>query len=163
MNATHLHLLVNHFPVIGSIIGVLIMIGGLLLRNEMIKKTALVVFVGAGVFTAVAYKTGEEAEHSIENVPGFSEYYLEEHEETAEGAAPFMYALAAVSLASLVMIQKKHKRAKISTYLSMTLGIITMILMIQVGNLGGKIRRPDIRDNNQAPIEQTSSEEEEAH
>ncbi|MDN4166374.1 hypothetical protein QWY31_12760 [Cytophagales bacterium LB-30] len=163
MNATHLHLLVNHFPVIGSIIGVLIMAAGLLLRNEMIKKTALVVFVGAGIFTGIAYKTGEESEHAIESVPGFSEYYLEEHEETAEGAAPFMYAMAAISLASLVLIHKKHKRAKISTYLSMTLGIITMILMIQVGNLGGKIRRPDIRDNNQTPIENPSSEHEEEH
>lgn len=44
MSDLHLHLVLNHFPVIGLIIGALVLLFGFLLRKVQIKETALGIF-----------------------------------------------------------------------------------------------------------------------
>ena len=50
MNDAHLHLVVNHLPIVGILIGTLILIAGLILKKTEVKLTALGVFV----FSAIA-------------------------------------------------------------------------------------------------------------
>ena len=66
MNEAHLHLTFNHLPIIIPIIGLLIMIGGILLKSEVIKRTAYAVFILGALATIPAFASGEGAEEIAE-------------------------------------------------------------------------------------------------
>ena len=68
MNEAHLHLVVNHFPIIGTILGLGILVVGLLLKNNSVKNTAFFLFIVAAIFAAVSMATGEGAEELVEDM-----------------------------------------------------------------------------------------------
>ena len=45
MNAAHLHLVLNHFPVIGSAIAIFVLIIGILKKSDDIKKTGAMIIL----------------------------------------------------------------------------------------------------------------------
>ena len=45
MNDAHLHMVVNHFPIIGIILGFGVLIAGMLLKNNSVKNTAYSLFI----------------------------------------------------------------------------------------------------------------------
>jgi hypothetical protein len=45
MNDAHLHLVFNHFPIIVPIVGMIILIVGFFSNSDVVKRTALGVFV----------------------------------------------------------------------------------------------------------------------
>ena len=87
MNDAHLHLLVNHFPIIGTIFGLGILISGLFLKNNSVKNTAYVLFITAAIFGFLAISTGEGAEEIVEDFPNIGKKIILEHEEIAEKLA----------------------------------------------------------------------------
>ena len=99
MNDAHLHMVVNHFPIIGTILGLGILITGLILKNNSVKSTAYVLFVVAAVFALFSMGTGEGAEELVEDMPSIGKEIIHEHEEMAEKLALILYALGVVSLA----------------------------------------------------------------
>jgi hypothetical protein len=62
MNDAHLHLITNHLPIITPLIGCIILIAGVVLRKELIKRTAYFLFMGSDIFTLIIFSTGENAE-----------------------------------------------------------------------------------------------------
>ena len=52
MNDAHLHMVVNHFPIIGTIFGLGILITGIVLKNKTVKTVAYVLFIIAALFGA---------------------------------------------------------------------------------------------------------------
>ena len=62
MDATHLHLILTHFPIVGTIIGIGILAYGQFAKNDAIKKVALVTFILMAILTIPVFLTGEEAE-----------------------------------------------------------------------------------------------------
>ena len=73
MNGAHLHLLLNHFPLIGFVFSLLILGLGYVRANENFVRVGLLVILVSGVLAAPAYLAGEPAEDVIEKLPGFSE------------------------------------------------------------------------------------------
>ena len=69
MNDAHLHMVVNHFPIIGTILGLGILITGIILKNNSVKNTAYVLFIVAAIFAAFSMGTGEGAEELVEDMP----------------------------------------------------------------------------------------------
>ena len=140
MDATHLHLLLNHFPTIGTLIAVILIGYGLAANNVHIKKAGLLILVGVALISIVVFNTGEEAEETVEHIAGVSHDQIHEHEEAAETAIWLMYVLGVVALISYVMMRAKMVPAKVICYITLALGVLTLASMIQVGNEGGKIR-----------------------
>ena len=58
MNDAHYHLVVNHFPIIGTIFGVGILIAGTLLKSNTVKNVSYVIFIVTAVFAFLSLKTG---------------------------------------------------------------------------------------------------------
>ena len=58
MNQAHLHLLLNHLPILGALFGLLILAGGFLLKYDTVKRTALGLFVLSAILAIPAYLTG---------------------------------------------------------------------------------------------------------
>ena len=147
MNDAHLHMTVNHFPIIGTIFGLGILIAGIVLKNNSLKNTAYVLFIIAAVFGALSLITGEGAEELVEDMPNIGHEIIHEHEELAEKFALVLYATGFFALISLFAAVKKHKFAQILSFVTLLLALVGGILSKSVGTSGGEIRHTEIREN----------------
>jgi len=147
MNEAHLHLLVNHFPIIGTLFGLGVLITGLLLKNNSVKNTAYFLFVASAIFTAFSMGTGEGAEELVEDLPNIGKQIIHEHEEIAEKFAILMYVTGLLGLLSLYTVVKNHKIAKIVSYITLAFALFAAVLAKSVGTTGGSIRHTEIRVN----------------
>ncbi len=145
MDATHLHLILTHFPIVGTIIGIGILAYGQVFKNIEIQKVALVTFILMALLTIPVFLTGEESGETVENISGISEQLIENHEELAEKAIWVMGLLGVLSFISLFAIFKKSSFSKAITLVTLIVSIVTFGLFAQVGNLGGQIRHSEIR------------------
>lgn len=147
MNDAHLHMVVNHFPIIGTILGLGILIAGLFLKNKSVQHTAYVLFTIAAIFGLLSMNTGEGAEEMVEDLPNVGKQIIHEHEEIAEKFVILLYLTGAVALLSLFMSIKNHAKANFFAYATLILAIGTAVLSKNVGTSGGEIRHTEIREN----------------
>ena len=84
MNLAHLHLALNHIPVIGIPLALVVLVYGILRTEANVQKLALMLLSTLGVITLGVYLTGEPAEKTIEHLPGIAESLIERHEDAAE-------------------------------------------------------------------------------
>jgi len=147
MNQAHLHLLLNHLPILGTLFGLLILTGGFLLKNDAVKRTAMGIFVLSAIFVIPAYLTGEGAEEVVESLPGVTENLIETHEEMANIFLWVVGALGLLSLATFYADFKSKKTASMLYTLTFAAAIGTMIFAQRVGTSGGEIRHSEIRSD----------------
>ena len=148
MNDAHLHMVVNHFPIIGTILGLGILITGIILKNNSVKNTAFVLFIVAAVFAAFSMGTGEGAEEMVEDMPNIGKRIIHEHEEIAEKLALVLYLLAAISLTGLILNLKNHSKAKLISFIAAIVAMGAVYIATLVGTSGGEIRHTEIRNEN---------------
>ncbi len=147
MNDAHLHLVVNHFPIIGTILGLGILIAGMILKNNSVKNTAYSLFIIAAVFAAFSMGTGEGAEEAVEKMPTVGKQIIHEHEEMAEKLAVILYVLGVVSIGGIYLNIKNHAKAKLVSYVALILAIGAVFLAKETGTTGGEVRHTEIRAN----------------
>jgi uncharacterized membrane protein len=140
-------MVVNHFPIIGTIFGLGILITGIVMKNTVIKNVAYVLFVIAAIFGLVSMSTGEGAEEIAENLPSVTDQIIHEHEEMAEKLALVLYVLGGVSLVGLFMNVKNHAKASLVSYLAFLIALVGVFLGKQTGTTGGEVRHTEIREN----------------
>jgi uncharacterized membrane protein len=145
MNDAHLHLVLNHLPIIIPLIGLLIMILGFLSSSEIVKRTAYFVFVLAAITAIPAFLTGEGAEEVIEELAGIDQNLIKTHEEIAEKFAIICYVLGGVSLLGLWANFYKKSFSNTISYLTILICIATLYFAKQTGTTGGEIRHTEIR------------------
>ncbi len=152
MNDAHLHLLINHFPIIGTIFGFGILIAGIISKNKSIQNVAYVIFIICMILGKVSMFTGEKAEDIVENL-GISHDLIHEHEEQAETYMKMAYALGVISIISLLANVRNHQKSKLFSFMTLILAIVTIILSKSVGTSGGEISHTEIRDTTSQIIE----------
>ena len=145
MNDAHLHMVVNHFPIIGTIFGLGILIAGIFMKNTVIKNVAYILFVVAAIFAAVSMATGEGAEEIAEKLPSVTDQIIHEHEEMAEKLALVLYALGVISLLGLYLNFKNHTKAVAVSYIALVVAFIGVFFGKQTGTTGGEVRHTEIR------------------
>ena len=148
MDATHLHLILTHFPIVGTIIGIGILAYGQFAKKDDIKKVALITFMLMAILTIPVFLTGEEAEETVEHIVGVSEHLIENHEELAEKAIWLMGLLGILSLINFFAIFKKLSFAKSISLVTLIVSLGTFGLFAKVGSTGGEIRHSEIRTTN---------------
>lgn len=150
MDLTHLHLLLNHFPIVGTLIGVSVMLWGMARNQKTIKAVAAVIIMAMTIMAIPVYLTGEPAEERVENIPGISESALEEHEEAAELAIWVMAAAGIASLAALLL--QYRSSSKLPFTVATLLTLLAFAAMARVGYLGGQIRHTELNTNEQVDV-----------
>jgi uncharacterized membrane protein len=145
MNAAQIHLALNHAPIFLSIIGGVILILGLIRKNESFKTIALYMLVAAALFTAPVFLTGEGTEELIENLPGVNEGAIEEHEEMAKIAMILIAVTGAVALFGL-FLKKNETISKFVFGAAVILSLASFGTMAQTAHLGGLIRHSELQN-----------------
>ena len=147
MTDAHLHLLVNHLPIVGAALSTLLWGLALLTGGERgaLRAAALAaVFTGAGA--AAAQLTGEPAEEAVERLPWADEALMHEHEERAEAATVVAVISGVLGLVAWGIAEKKDKGHGVLTGAALVGAIGTAGLMGWTGQAGGQIRHDEIRD-----------------
>ena len=159
MDSLHIHLLLNHFPVIGSLIGLATLLLGFASRSDAIKRASLVILLGMAIMTIPVYLTGEPAEETVENAVGVSKPLMEEHEEAAEPAFIAMGILGVIALAALLISFRAGRYANFGFAATLIVSLVAFGLIARTANLGGQIRHAEIRSGASGPANETESKQ----
>jgi uncharacterized membrane protein len=144
MSLTHFHLLLNHFPVVGSFIVVGLLAFAVARKSGEITRVSLGLFVALGAIALVVYLTGEPAEGAIEKLPGFSERITEQHEEFALAATIVLEIIGAIALTILVWMRNRELPRWI-TIASFAMSLAAAGMMGYTAMLGGQVRHTEVR------------------
>lgn len=144
MNQTHIHLLLNHVAILGSVFSIVLLIAGMVLKSDVLKKTAMIGFVIAALVAIPVFLTGEPAEESVENIAGTIKATIEEHEESAEISIWLVEFMGAVSLLTFFLAKKSNTINKGLLSFLLLLSIVAAGSISYTGFLGGKIRHTEL-------------------
>lgn len=147
MTAHHLHLLLNHFPIVGLLIMLAAIFIAIWNNNKALLNFSLVGIVVLTLMSIPLNETGEAAEDVVEKSTTINEQIIEEHEEAAEWATPLMYISGALALVALFFSIKRDGIPVALKSVLIILLLMTQVAMIRTGYLGGKIRRPELQNS----------------
>lgn len=144
MNYAHLHLILNHIPVLGTIFGLLVLIAGMVRRNVTLQKTSLATFFVAALLTIPTFLTGEPAEDWVRGIPEISREVIEQHDDSAMIAFIIVGLLGLWALFGLWRFRRAAP-ARWVNLVALLLALAGSGTMIWTAELGGRIRHTEIR------------------
>ena len=146
MNQTHVHLLITHLPIFGSIFGALVLLHGIGVKSDQTKIAAYYLFVLSAIGLIIAYLTGEAAEESVEDIQGIVESSIKEHEASATIALISLSILGLSSIAALYFTFKHSVLSKAASIVVLIISLVSCVCVARTGYLGGQIRHTEIND-----------------
>ena len=147
MNLAHLHLVLNHFPIIGTLIGLGLFAVSLARKHDDLQRASLIVLAAMALLALPTFFSGIGAQRAIRRDPGISAALIERHEGAAILALFFMEIAGALALVGLWQRHRLSIGKPWSWNLMAILlfAVVTAGLMTRVGTTGGEIRHPEIR------------------
>lgn len=147
----HLHLAINHVPIIGLAVAAVPLLMGILFKSRgALASGLLAVILCAGTMPAIM-ETGEAAQESFVDgsiEPGMDaagKAAFREHSGRARFTAPVVYAaglLAIIALAALIKFPREAGIVSWAVFIGM---LLSVVLSVWTAEAGGRIRHPEFR------------------
>jgi uncharacterized membrane protein len=150
MNLPHVHLLLNHFPIIGTIIALGLLVFALLGRSEDLRRGSFVIFTGIALLSIPTYMSGSGAALALKKLPNISESALAAHNGMALIALAFVEFTGLFAWLALWQSRRFSRPRNWTVAAVLVLSLLTVNFMALTGNTGGDIRHPEIHDTEQA-------------
>ena len=144
MDLTHLHLLITHLPIYGSILGGFVLAYGLWTKSNNTIIAAYLLFIISAMGAGIAYSTGEAAEETVESIKAISKGKIDQHEDFAIYALWGFIILGVTSLIGLLFSLKNWIGKKYISLVLLLMALISFGLVAYTGYLGGQIRHTEI-------------------
>lgn len=145
VSPAHWHLLINHFPIILSLVGTLFIGLSFFLKKNTLINGGLILLVMAALTALPANATGEGAEESVEGIAGVTHDGIEIHEHAAATGLKIMIGTGILALIAAFAQVKMPKRAMVLLIVTFIAGLASAGYMSYVGLTGGEIRHSEIR------------------
>lgn len=145
MTAAHLHLALNHIPVLGTLFALGLLAYGLWRNHAALKKGALGMLAAVGAVAVAVYLTGEPAEEIVEGLAGVSHEAIEVHETWGWYAALASIGTGLVSLGALLYQWTTSSLPQGVVRGVFLLALTSGALMVYAATLGGKVHHPELR------------------
>ena len=158
MNMAHIHLLLNHFPIIGTLIAIGLLLIGMVAKSNDLKRASLAALVGIALITIPVYVSGSAAQDKICGwapltqrgemcrASGVTNAMLDEHEGAALLAFVWMMLVGAIAWLGLWQFRRLSRLPGRTLAAILILSAGTFALMVRAGNLGGQISHVEVRD-----------------
>lgn len=162
MNLVHVHLMINHLPLLTIPMAMIFLVYALKNKNAGLQKFSLIILLLTALTVVPVFLSGEPAEEAVEHLPSVSESIVEEHEDAAKASLILTLVCGGAALLGLVSPLKPGFQ-KISTPLIFITCGIAIASLSYTANLGGKIRHPEIQNstvnaNSSSPESQDNSD-----
>ena len=142
----HIHVLINHLPVIGLAMAILALVLALMHHS---RKTEMVALILVLVAAASAWPVVFTGQHAYKTVRAMTDDggtdWLDAHMERAEKAAPAFYALALLAAAALVVPHKWPRTTRPLAIATLALAVLCEGAGGWIALAGGQIRHPEFR------------------
>jgi hypothetical protein len=157
----YVHVLLNPLPVYGLIVALIGLVIALLLKNRRAQiATLLLVFI-TSISAWPVYEFGEEGyDRVLAMTDDDGHAWLDEHQARAEKLIYIFYALAALSMAAIIIPLRWPKSSVPLAIVVVLLGASTLSCGCYIAYAGGKIRHREFRNEPAPPIR---SQEEQEH
>ena len=144
LTGVHIHLLVNHAPVFGSLFALALFIASYFWAPDVLRRTAFVVLIFTALAAVVAFLTGDPAQHAIRGFPGVVRSMVRDHEEMGESS--FIVASIVGVLALAALVRWRDRTVPRAATLVLLLGnVVVAGMMAYTALLGGRIRHTEVR------------------
>src|SRR5262245_37456004 len=77
LNLAHLHLLLNHFPIIGTIFGLSLFLVSFFGKNQDLRRASYIIFAGVGLLAIPTFLTGIGAQAMLSGQPAISDALIQ--------------------------------------------------------------------------------------
>lgn len=152
MNWAHLHLALNHLPVVGVLFVFLLLVLGVCRGSEELKRLALQLSAALFAVAMLVRFTGERAAENLSSDSSAERQQLvQTHEDSADQAVTGMFLLAVFSVAGLFWSRKTRILPAWTMLGAVILCFVVALLMARSANLGGRIAHPEIRPPSLSP------------
>ena len=140
------HMLLNHLPIVGLAMALLVLVLGLLLRQAALVFTALgLIALTAGSSWPVA-SFGDTAYPAIyDGLDGHGRAWLDYHAHVAETWLPVLYATAIAAFTTMLAGAKNRALLPWACAVVLLLGLASLTGATLAGKAGGQIKHPEFR------------------
>lgn len=156
MSQIHIHLLITHLPIFGSILGALVLTYGLLSRSNDTKIAAYLLFILSSIGAGISFITGEETEETVENIQGVVQETIKAHEEFALIALISLIILGFSSIIGIYLTYRNSPLSKTTAIVILFISLVSFGIVARTGYLGGQIRHTEI--SNRATVHSENAE-----
>jgi hypothetical protein len=143
MTSTHVHLFLNHVPVLGVVFAGVLLAAAWWLRSPAFQRLALLGLVFFALMAIPVYLTGDAAEDAVERVPGVSDAAIDSHEDAADVAFVAVEVLGGLALVSLLAVGRAPAVRTVVMSVVLVATLVTSGLFAWTSYLGGQIRHPE--------------------
>jgi hypothetical protein len=140
----HAHLLLNHFPTIGTILVFGVLLIGLVRRNEHVQKVGLEAMFLIALATLPAYVSGNAAAETLASITVVSADAVAAHNDAA--LAGLIMAETA-GLFAWLALWRQRRSGRLTAGLTgavLALIVLTIASVSLAANMGGAIRHPEL-------------------
>jgi uncharacterized membrane protein len=142
---SHIHIILNHFPTVGFVLALVFYVAGLLMKNTVMTRASLAVFVICAILGVPTYVTGAASMWALTGIPGISRAVINAHRDMALLS---LFGPAFTGVAAWIELWRFRHLGRFSSrslYLVLAFAIITLGVMAETGHRGGQINHPEIR------------------
>jgi uncharacterized membrane protein len=147
----HIHVMLNHFPIILTLLVPPILLAGLLFQQKPILAVGFSLALLGALTTPVVMQTGHSAHTRFEMgqiQPPLDEegdIAAEMHEDMAEKAAPLLYFVGFGGIAGLLILRFRPAWKNHITVIVILTALGATFFTLQAALLGGRIRHQEFR------------------
>ncbi len=140
----HVHLLINHFPTIGMILGLGLLLLSFIRKNDHLKKVSLEVLFLIALATMPVYVSGQAAAETLKGQAGVSAEAVVAHNDAALASFIMMEITGFFAWLVLWRMRRIGWPTTGLTYTVLVLSVMTVAAVARAANIGGDIRHPEI-------------------
>lgn len=144
MTLSHVHLLLNHFPTVGMIVGLGVFILAIVTKSDDLKRASLGVFFFIALLAIPTFATGTGAGLELQKNPQVSKAAVDAHETAAFLAFWPMELTGALAWLGLWQYRRLSRLPQGTVMAVLLAGLVTFGMMARAANIGGEIRHPEI-------------------
>jgi uncharacterized membrane protein len=144
VNTPHLHLLMNHVPTVGTLIGLGLLLLALMRRSDHLMRASLELFFLVALTSLPVYLTGLAAQEAISGLPDVSLPAIAAHHDGVLLAFVFVEVTGALAWLGLWQYRRLARLAGWVSPAILLLALVTVTLMAGAASVGGEIRHPEI-------------------
>jgi uncharacterized membrane protein len=140
----HLHLLVNHSPIFGSLFAFALLVASYFTSADIFRRTAFVVLIATAIGGAAADLSGDAAEEAVKGLPGIKHELIDTHSNMGDKAYILGGVLGVLALVALVRWRRQPVPARVTLAAVLATAFVGGVF-VYTGLLGGQIRHTEVR------------------
>ena len=149
-SAAHIHLLVNHLPILGAPFVLLVLAWGFLTRSRDVTRLGFWLMVPLALAGFLADQTGDSAKHQLRDASWIERPLVHEHEERADDTVVVFYIVGALGALALWR-RRSHPDERWPVGVAAIALAVATLLAAWTGLAGGFIRHDEVRPAPTAP------------